>query len=63
MKVTLRAARINADMTQEDAAKLMNVSVRTIANWEKGTTQPRFDQVAKLCQLYCVDIDNIFLPG
>lgn len=34
MKVSLKAARVNANLTQIEAAKKLNVTKDTIANWE-----------------------------
>ena len=35
LKISLAAARVNAEMTQEDVAKEMHVSKNTVVNWEK----------------------------
>ena len=34
-KIKLKAARVNAEMTQEDVAKALNRNKQTIVNWEK----------------------------
>ena len=41
-KISLAAARVNAEMTQEDVAKEMHVSKNTVLNWEKGKVIPNF---------------------
>lgn len=38
MKVTLKAARINAGYTQSEAAKKLQVSKDSISNWERGVS-------------------------
>ena len=58
-QVSLAAARVNANMTQEDAAKAMHVSKTTIVNWEKGKIIP---ELTMLCEIYKVPSDYIFLP-
>ena len=35
IQISLAAARINAKMTQEEAANRLKISKRTIINWEK----------------------------
>lgn len=40
VKITLAAARVNAGMTQEDVAKKLKVSKKTVINWEKGIVTP-----------------------
>jgi len=37
----VRQARERAQLTQEQLAKLLGVSARTIGNWERGETVPR----------------------
>ena len=62
IRITLRAARVNADKTVEEAAQIAHVSKRTIINWEKGYATPRADKLRILCDAYRMPIDNIFLP-
>lgn len=63
-KITLKAARVNAGYTQKEAAKELNVSNKTLLNWEKGISFPKADKVEKICVLYGVAYDNIiFLPS
>ena len=61
-QVSLAAARENANMTQEDAAKAMHVSKTTIVNWEKGKIIPGIPELTMLCEIYKVPSDYIFLP-
>lgn len=35
IQISLAAARVNARLTQEEAAKRMKIGKRTIINWEK----------------------------
>ena len=58
-KISLKAARTNADMTQKEAAKLLNVDKSTIASWEKGKTQPKYNQGVKLSEIYGIPYDYI----
>lgn len=62
IQIRLAAARVNAGMTQEDVAKKMHVSKRTIINWEKGLVIPSFANISMLSELYKIPEDNIFLP-
>ena len=41
-RVSLAAARVNAELTQEDVASRMKIGKRTIINWEKGAAIPSF---------------------
>lgn len=62
MKLSLKAARVNAGVTQEAAGKAIGVERNTIGNWEKGKSAPRIDQMYDLCKLYNISVDDIFLP-
>ena len=63
MKITLAAARVNAGFSQKEAATMLNISNKTLANWEKGNSFPNAQQIEKICELYIVSYDNInFLP-
>ena len=62
-KITLRAARVNAKLTQKDVADSLGVSVSTVKNWENGITFPKQPQIEQLCNLYTIAYDCInFLP-
>lgn len=64
VKLTLKAARVNAGYTQKEAAKLLNVSNATLGNWENGISFPDAQQIIQICELYNVSYDNlIFLPS
>lgn len=62
MTVTLKAARVNIGLTQEELAKKVGVSETTIWKWETGKAEPRFSQVKKICDICQVNIDDIFMP-
>ena len=53
-KISLAAARVNAELTQDEAAKLLGVSKNTIVNWEKGISSPSINKVDAMCKLYNV---------
>lgn len=61
-KISLKAARVNAEMTQEEVANLMGKNKQTIVNWETGKTEIGFGDVLKLCRLYHVPIERIKYP-
>lgn len=61
-QITLKSARVNAEMTQKEAAKNLGVTVQTIVNWEKGLQEPKLSQARMIATLYNVPLDYIFLP-
>lgn len=63
-RITLRAARINAGITQRAAANAVGVSNKTMVKWEKGSSYPDVAQALQLCNLYSLPFDDIiFLPN
>lgn len=61
IKITLAAARVNANLTQIEASKALNISKSTLINWEKGKTSPKIIDLKKMSILYNIPIDYIFL--
>lgn len=63
MKVSLKAARVNANLDQKTAARFIGVTPETLGNWEKGNSYPNVPQITKIEELYKVKYDDIiFLP-
>jgi transcriptional regulator with XRE-family HTH domain len=58
-KMSLKAARANANLTQKDVAKELGVDVSTVRNWECGRTFPKQPMIEKLCTLYGTSYDFI----
>lgn len=62
VKLSLAAARVNAEMTQAEVAKTLRVSPNTLVAWEKGKRIPNFRTLHVLSDLYEVPMDLFFLP-
>lgn len=63
IKMTLRAARLNAGYSQKVAADLLHISNKTLCAWENGKTFPKQPMIEKMCELYGVPYDAInFAP-
>ncbi|MDR2889237.1 MAG: helix-turn-helix transcriptional regulator [Lachnospiraceae bacterium] len=62
LQISLAAARVNAGLTQADAAKALNISVHLMRNWEKGRSELSVSQSRGLSELYAIPLDYIFLP-
>lgn len=63
MQITLKAARVNAELTQKEAASRIGVDVSTIISWEAGKTSPKAIYLDALCRLYSIPVDCISLKG
>lgn len=62
--MTLKAARVNKELTQKKAADLIGVNVSTLSKWEKGKSYPTNKRIPKILEVYGVSYDEIiFLPA
>ena len=59
MSITVAAARVNAGMTQLEAAKALEISKGTYCNYEKGVTAPTIFMAEKIANLYGMTLDQI----
>jgi len=53
----LRSARGALLFTQDQVARVLRVSPKTIANWENGRAEPNVAALAQLAQLLRVSLD------
>lgn len=61
-QLSLKAARVNAKLNQEQVADRMGVTRQTIINWENGKIVPGIPDMEMLSSLYGIPTDYIFLP-
>lgn len=59
-KISLKAARVNAKLSQQAAADLIGVAVSTLRNWETGKTFPTKPKIDKICEVYGISFDVLF---
>lgn len=59
--MTLAAARINAGLKQEEAARLLGVTRATVSNWERGVHAPTSENIMKIVELYGVSLENLII--
>lgn len=60
MKVSLKAARINAGLTLIKAAEQIGISRNTLMNYEHKKTSPPVKTLEKICKVYKCSQENIF---
>lgn len=56
-RFTLKAARVNAGYSQEEAASILGISPDTLRTYEAGKHVPRWDVVDKMRELYQLPVD------
>ena len=62
VNISLKAVRVNANMTQKEWADKLGVTIDTVMNWESGKTEPKWSQVKQMSQLSGIPMDLIFVP-
>lgn len=63
MAITLRAARVNAGLSQLEAAKRLNISEAKLSRWESGKSFPNVRNIIDIEQVYGKPYGEIiFLP-
>ena len=61
-KITLKAARVNAELTLDDVAEIIGKSKQSIENWENGKTPIKYSDLLKLSELHEMPIQYIRVP-
>ena len=63
-KKTLRQLRREKDMTQEELARLANITPRTISNYETKTSalkNAKYETISRIAKILEVSVGDIFL--
>lgn len=59
MAITLKAARVNAEMSQTEAANRLGISKNTLCNYENYRTVPDIEMSKKIAALYNWSVNDI----
>jgi len=62
LQISLEASRINAELKQEEAAKKLCITAKTLSNYERGITAIPAHVLKKASKLYNVPEEMIRLP-
>lgn len=62
LTLSLAAARVNAELNQEEAAEMLSITAKTLRNYEKGYTPIPAKIFKKACVIYSVPEDFVRLP-
>lgn len=58
-KYSLKAARVNAGLTQEESAAELGVTQKTLSAYENGKQFPDVRMIKKIEQLYGISYNNL----
>lgn len=56
----IRHWRLKSGLTQSEIAKTLKIDRSTIAKWEAGKSQPRFDKLPQLASILSCNINDLF---
>lgn len=56
-KISIKAARVNAGLTQEEAARQLGINPNTLARYEKESDKLTLELLKKLSELYRIPAD------
>ena len=59
MAIHLKAARVNAGLTQMEVVECLKISKNTLISYEKYKSKPDIETANKLATLYGMSVDNI----
>ena len=59
MKLTLKAARVRARLTQKEAAKKVGVNVSTLISYELGRTFPDVKTLKQIEEVYGIGYNDL----
>lgn len=62
IQISLAAARVNANLNQEEAAKLLGITAKTLRGYEKGKVAIPAVILRKAAKIYNIPEDMIRLP-
>ncbi|MBR6788448.1 MAG: helix-turn-helix transcriptional regulator [Clostridia bacterium] len=55
----LKSARKEANLTQKEVAKRLNVVESCYANWEQGRTEPNLSTLRQISVIFDVSLDDL----
>ena len=59
LSALMRSKRFDKDLTQEQAAELLDISARWLQKVESGQSKPGFDLVCKLAEEFAIDFAKL----
>lgn len=59
-QITLKSARINANLTQKQLGKIVGVHENTISKWENDPSEMSIKNAEKVCEALDIGISDIF---
>ena len=55
----IKELRLERKLSQNELAKVLNVSLKTISHWESGYTEPSIDMIKKMKEYFNVTYEEL----
>lgn len=59
MRESLRQHRVSRNLTRQQIADLLGISVRTYQTYETGTREPSLSNLVKIADFYKISLDEL----
>lgn len=59
--IKLSKLRKERKLTQEELGELLAINGKSVSKWERGITMPSVENILKICVLFRVSSDELFL--
>jgi transcriptional regulator with XRE-family HTH domain len=59
MQITLKAARTNSNLTQQEACKMLGITQATLSKYENGISIPSVHTTIRMSKLYNINHNDI----
>lgn len=60
LQITIKSARVNAGLTQDQAAEALGVDKSTLVRWEKDSTNIPVCYIVKMVDLYGIAFEHFY---
>ena len=59
--IKLSKLRKERKLTQEELGELLGINGKSVSKWERGITMPSVENILKICVLFRISSDELFL--
>ena len=60
LKITIKSARVNSGLTQDEASDALGIDKSTLVRWEKDSTNIPAEKIRRIIDLYGVSFEHLF---
>ena len=60
-QITIKSARVNSGLTQDEASDALGIDKSTLVRWEKDSSSIPADKLKLMIDLYGIPFDHLYL--